>query len=405
MSITWRPTSPAKCTKAVAFSNLGQKVNLKNTINDMVSQLNIFASEVTGVALEKMALNITTAVARGNLTKKVEIDVKGEILDLKSTINNMVSQLSIFASEVTLVMLEVGTKGKLGGQAKVEGVQGTWGALTDNVNTMAMNLTGQVRSISLVTKAVALGDLTQKVDINVKGEMLDLENTINGMVTQLHTLASEITRVSIAVGTEGKLGGQAMVEGTTGMWKTVTDNINLMAKKPDQPVMIVAHREILDLKNTVNGMTTSLSQFAAKVTRVAREVSTEGKLGGQAKVEGIQGTWKDLTDNVNVMANNLTLQVWTILDATNAVAKDDLTGSSQAYLSPERCCTCKIKVALEVGTKGNMGVQAEVGNMQGIWLEITILLTCLPAVALLNPSARSLPFGRLCLSPPACQKW
>ncbi|KAF7333366.1 hypothetical protein MVEN_02352200 [Mycena venus] len=437
-NLTGQVRSISLVTKAVALGDLGQKVDvdvkgemldLKNTINDMVSQLNIFASEVTRVALEvgtegklggqalvkgvqgtwkdltknvnKMALNITdqvrtisdvtTAVARGDLTKKVEIDVKGEMLDLKSTINNMVSQLSIFASEVTRVALEVGTEGKLGGQAKVEGVQGTWEALTDNVNKMAMNLTGQVRSISLVTKAVALGDLTQKVDVDVKGEMLDLKNTINGMVTQLHTLASEITRVSIEVGTEGKLGGQAMVEGTTGMWKTVTDNVNLMAQNlTDQvrsiaqvtkavaggdltkQVMIVAHGEILDLKNTVNGMTASLSQFAA-----------------EAKVEGVQGTWKDLTDNVNVMANNLTLQVRTISDATNAVAKGDLTRKiaglsvSGEMLSLVNTINDMIdqlaifasevkKVALEVGTKGNMGVQAEVGNVQGIWLEITV---------------------------------
>ncbi|KAJ7440356.1 hypothetical protein B0H11DRAFT_2293007 [Mycena galericulata] len=455
MNLTDQVRSISKVTKAVAVGDLtkqveidvkGEMLDLKQTINGMVSQLNIFASEVTRVALEvgtegklggqalvkgvqgtwkdltenvnKMALNITdqvrtisdvtTAVARGDLTKKVEIDVKGEMLDLKSTINNMVSQLSIFASEVTRVALEVGTEGKLGGQARVEGVQGTWGALTDNVNKMAMNLTDQVRSISKVTKAVAVGDLTKQVEIDVKGEMLDLKETINGMVTQLHTLASEITRVSIEVGTEGKLGGQAMVVGTTGMWKTVTDNVNLMAQNlTDQvrsiaqvtkavaggdltkQVMIVAHGEILDLKDTVNEMTASLSQFAAEVTRVAREVGTEGKLGGQAEVEGVQGTWKDLTDNVNVMANNLTLQVRTISDATNAVAKGDLTRKiaglsvSGEMLSLVNTINDMIdqlaifasevkKVALEVGTKGNMGVQAEVGNVQGIWLEITV---------------------------------
>ncbi|KAJ7279447.1 hypothetical protein C8J57DRAFT_1712509 [Mycena rebaudengoi] len=454
-NLTGQVRSISLVTKAVALGDLGQKVDvdvkgemldLKNTINDMVSQLNIFASEVTRVALEvgtegklggqalvkgvqgtwkdltenvnKMALNITdqvrtisdvtTAVARGDLTKKVEIDVKGEMLDLKSTINNMVSQLSIFASEVTRVALEVGTEGKLGGQAKVEGVQGTWEDLTDNVNKMAMNLTGQVRSISEVTKAVASGDLTKQVEIDVKGEMLDLKETINGMVTQLFTLASEITRVSIEVGTEGKLGGQAMVVGTTGMWKIVTDNVNLMAQNlTDQvrsiaqvtkavacgdltkQVMITAHGEILDLKDTVNGMTASLSQFAAEVTRVAREVGTEGKLGGQAEVEGVQGTWKDLKDNVNVMAQNLTLQVRTISDATTAVSKGDLTrkiaGLSVAgeMLSLVNTINDMIdqlaifafevkKVALEVGTKGNMGVQAEVGNVQGEWLEITV---------------------------------
>ncbi|KAJ7619459.1 hypothetical protein FB45DRAFT_839951 [Roridomyces roridus] len=454
-NLTGQVRSISLVTKAVALGDLTQQVDvdvkgemldLKNTINDMVSQLNIFASEVTRVALEvgtegklggqalvkgvqgtwkdltmnvnKMALNITdqvrtisdvtTAVARGDLTKKVEIDVKGEMLDLKSTINNMVSQLSIFASEVTRVALEVGTEGKLGGQARVEGVQGTWEALTDNVNKMAMNLTDQVRSISKVTKAVAVGDLTKQVEIDVRGEMLDLKETINGMVTQLHTLASEITRVSIEVGTEGKLGGQAMVEGTTGMWKIVTDNVNLMAQNlTDQvrsiaevtkavaggdltkQVKITARGEILDLKDTVNSMTASLSQFAAEVTRVAREVGTEGKLGGQAEVAGVQGIWKDLTDNVNFMANNLTLQVRTISDATNAVAKGDLTQKiaglsvSGEMLSLVNTINDMIdqlaifasevkKVALEVGTKGNMGVQAEVGNVQGIWLEITV---------------------------------
>ncbi|KAJ6510922.1 hypothetical protein C8R45DRAFT_965573 [Mycena sanguinolenta] len=433
-------------TKKVEIDVKGEMLDLKSTINNMVSQLSIFASEVTRVALEvgtegklggqakvegvqgtwealtdnvnKMAMNLTNqvrsismvtkAVALGDLTQKVDVDVKGEMLDLKSTINNMVSQLGIFASEVTRVALEVGTEGKLGGQAKVEGVQGTWEALTDNVNKMAMNLTNQVRSISLVTKAVALGDLTREVDVDVKGEMLDLKNTINGMVTQLGIFASEVTRVALEVGTEGKLGGQAMVEGTTGMWKTVTDNVNLMAQNlTDQvrsiaevtkavaggdltkQVKIVAHGEILDLKNTVNEMTASLSQFAAEVTRVAREVGTEGKLGGQAKVEGVQGTWKDLTDNVNVMANNLTLQVRTISDATNAVARGDLTQKiaglsvSGEMLSLVNTINDMIdqlakfasevkKVALEVGTKGNMGVQAEVGDVQGIWLEITV---------------------------------
>ncbi|KAF7329227.1 hypothetical protein MKEN_00183400 [Mycena kentingensis (nom. inval.)] len=459
-NLTGQVRSISKVTKAVASGDLSQMVeidvrgemlDLKNTINDMVSQLNIFASEVTRVALEvgtqgklggqaevagvqgtwkdltenvnKMALNIThqvrsislvtKAVARGDLTQKVEIDVLGEMLDLKVTMNDMVSQLSIFASEVTRVALEVGTDGKLGGQAKVEGVQGTWAALTDNVNRMAANLTDQVRTISKVTKAVASGDLSQKVQIDVRGEMLDLKQTINGMVTQLFTLATEITRVSIEVGTDGKLGGQANVVGTTGLWKTVTDNVNVMAQNLTNQVRTIADvtkavamgdltkqvdipasGEILDLKDTVNNMTASLSQFAAEVTRVAREVGTEGKLGGQAKVEGVQGTWKDLTDNVNVMANNLTLQVRTISDSTKAVARGDLTKKiteqddqtapfAGEILSLVNTINDMIdnlaifasevkKVALEVGTKGNMGVQAEVGAVQGIWLEITV---------------------------------
>ncbi|KAF7330582.1 hypothetical protein MVEN_02498500 [Mycena venus] len=241
------------------------------------------------------------------------------------------------------------------------------------------------------------GYTTVKVDADIKGEMLNLKNTINGMVTQLHTLPSEITRVNIEVGTEGKLGGQAMVEGTTGMWKTVTDNINLMAQNLTEPVLIVAHREILDLKNTVNEMTASLSQFAAEVTRVAREVGTEGKLNGQAKVEGVQGTWKDLTDNINVMANNLTLQVRTISGAT--ITGLSVSGEMLRLINAINDMIDQLaifareikKVALEVGTKGNMGVQAEVSNVQGIWLEISDHCP-------LNPPSRSRfvePVGRI----------
>ncbi|KAJ7025691.1 hypothetical protein C8F04DRAFT_132369 [Mycena alexandri] len=456
LNLTDQVRSISLVTKAVAYGDLNKKIDvdvsgemldLKVTINEMVERLKNFSSEVTRVALEvgtegklggqarveglqgtwkdltinvnSMAFNltgqvrwisdVTNAVARGDLTKKVEIDVKGEMLDLKSTINNMVSQLRIFASEVIRVTLEVGTEGKLGGQAKVEGVQGIWEALTDNVNKMAMNLTGQVRSISEVTKAVANGDLTKQVEIDVKGEMLDLKQTINGMVTQLHTLASEITRVSIEVGTEGKLGGQAMVQGTTGMWKTVTDNVNLMAQNlTDQvrsiaqvtkavaggdltkQVKIFAHGEILALKDTVNGMTASLSQFAAEVTRVAREVGTEGKLGGQAEVEGVQGTWKDLTDNVNVMANNLTLQVRTISYVTNAVAKGDLTKKivglfvSGEILSLVNTINDMIdqlaifasevtRLAAEVGMEDKPSDQVEAAglNIEGTWKDLT----------------------------------
>ncbi|KAF7290756.1 hypothetical protein MIND_01316400 [Mycena indigotica] len=456
-NLTLQVRSISEVTTAVARGDLTQKVeidvkgemlDLKSTINDMVAQLGIFASEVTRVALEvgtdgklggqakvegvqgtwkdlttnvnnmasnltnqvRTISNVTKAVALGDLTQTVDVDVKGEMLDLKITINDMVAQLGIFASEVTRVALEVGTDGRLGGQAMVDGVQGTWKDLTNNVNKMASNLTLQVRSISEVTTAVARGDLTQKVEIDVKGEMLDLKSTINDMVSQLSIFASEVTRVALEVGTEGKLGGQAQVEGVQGSWKIVTDNVNRMADNLTtqvrsiaevtkavamgdltKQVSIDASGEILALKNTVNAMTESLSQFAAEVTRVAREVGTEGKLGGQATVEGVQGTWKDLTDNVNVMANNLTLQVRTISDATKAVARGDLTKKivdlpvvvSGEILSLVNTINDMIdqldifasevkKVALEVGTKGNMGVQAEVGAVQGIWLEITV---------------------------------
>ncbi|KAJ7074815.1 hypothetical protein C8F01DRAFT_1243023 [Mycena amicta] len=438
LNITSQVRTISKVTKAVASGDLtqtvdvdvkGEMLDLKITINDMVAQLGIFASEVTRVALEvgtegklggagkgrgcagnveglddechNMASNltdqvrtisrVTKAVALGDLTQTVDVNVKGEMLDLKITINGMVSQLNIFASEVTRVALEVGTEGLLGGQALVRGVQGTWKDLTDNVNKMALNITEQVRNISRVTTAVARGDLTQKVEIDVKGEMLDLKSTINDMVSQLGIFASEVTRVALEVGTEGKLGGQAEVEGVQGTWKTVTDNVNRMAfNLTSQQVSIDASGEFWALKDTVNAMTASLSQFAAEVTRVAREVGTEGKLGGQAEVEGVQGTWKDLTDNVNVMANNLTLQVRTISDATPWLGGDltkkisDLpVAVSGEILSLVNTINDMIdqldifasevkKVALEVGTKGNMGVQAEVGAVQGIWLEITV---------------------------------
>ncbi|KAJ2935713.1 hypothetical protein H1R20_g1381, partial [Candolleomyces eurysporus] len=343
---------------------------------------------------------------------------------LKGTVNSMVDQLSAFASEVTRVALEVGTQGILGGQAKVEGVQGTWADLTRNVNKMASNLTDQVRSISEVTKAVAAGDLTKFVNVDVQGmsflsaliitahialgEMLDLKMTVNSMVAQLNTLANEVTRVSLEVGTEGILGGQATVGGVQGMWKALTDNVNLMAMNLTNQVRSIAQvtkavaggdltkkitvdarGEILELKETVNGMTESLSVFADEVTRVAREVGTEGRLGGQARVTNVGGTWKDLTDNVNIMANNLTMQVRTIAVSTTAVARGDLaqkiTGVSVSgeMLSLVNTINDMIdqlaifaaevkKVAREVGTEGKLGVQAEVGNVQGIWQEITL---------------------------------
>ncbi|WP_170300582.1 HAMP domain-containing protein, partial [Myxococcus fulvus] len=282
--------------------------------------------------------------ANGDLSKKITVDVQGEILELKNTINTMVDQLNSFASEVTRVAREVGTEGKLGGQAVVRGVGGTWKDLTDNVNSMASNLTAQVRNIADVTTAVAKGDLSKKITVDARGEVLELKNTINTMVDQLSSFASEVTRVAKEVGTEGKLGGQAVVRGVGGTWKDLTDNVNSMASNLTSQVRNIAEvtmavargdlskkitvdvrGEILELKNTINTMVDQLNSFASEVTRVAREVGTEGKLGGQAVVKGVGGTWKDLTDNVNSMASNLTAQVRNIAEVTTAVANGDLS--------------------------------------------------------------------------------
>ena len=286
---------------------------------------------------------VTTAVANGDLSKKITVDVKGEILELKNTINTMVDQLSSFAAEVTRVAREVGTEGKLGGQAEVEACRDVWKDLTDNVNVLAGNLTDQVRNIAKVTTAVANGDLSQKITVDASGEVLELKNTINTMVDQLRAFAAEVTRVAREVGTEGKLGGQAEVKGVSGTWKDLTDNVNLLARNLtdqvrniakvttavangdlSQKITVDVKGEILELKNTINTMVDQL-RFAAEVTRVAREVGTEGKLGGQAEVKGVTGTWKDLTDNVNSMASNLTGQVRNIALVTTAVANGDLS--------------------------------------------------------------------------------
>src|SRR6266513_380509 len=272
------------------------------------------------------------AVAKGDLAQTMALEIEGrplegEFLRTAKTVNTMVNQLSSFASEVTRVAREVGTEGKLGGQAKVKGVAGTWKDLTDSVNSMAGNLTAQVRNIAAVTTAVARGDLSKKITVDVKGEILELKNTINTMVDQLRSFASEVTRVAREVGTEGRLGGQADVQGVAGTWKDLTDSVNSMASNLTGQVRNIAEvttavangdlskkitvdvrGEILELKNTINTMVDQLSSFAAEVTRVAREVGTEGKLGGQADVQGVAGTWKDLTDNVNFMAGNLTSQ-------------------------------------------------------------------------------------------------
>ena len=390
-NLTAQVRNIAAVTTAVATGDLSKKITvdvkgeileLKNTINTMVDQLSSFAAEVTRVSREVgtegklggqadvkgvagtwkdltdsvnfMASNltaqvrniaaVTTAVATGDLSKKITVDVKGEILELKNTINTMVDQLSSFAAEVTRVAREVGTEGKLGGQADVKGVAGTWKDLTDSVNFMASNLTAQVRNIAEVTTAVANGDLSKKIEVDVRGEILELKNTINTMVDQLRAFASEVTRVAREVGTEGKLGGQAEVRDVAGTWKDLTDSVNFMAGNLTAQVRNIAEvtkavasgnlskkitvdvkGEILELKNTINTMVDQLSSFAAEVTRVAREVGTEGKLGGQADVKGVAGTWKDLTDSVNFMAGNLTGQVRNIADVTTAVARGDLS--------------------------------------------------------------------------------
>ena len=369
-------------SKKITVNVQGEILELKNTINTMVEQLNSFASEVTRVAREVgtegklggqaevkgvagvwadltdsvnlMANNltsqvrniadVTTAVAKGDLSRKITVEVRGEILALKDTINTMVDQLNAFASEVTRVAREVGTEGKLGGQAEVKGVAGVWADLTDSVNTMTGNLTAQVRNIADVTTAVAKGDLSRKITVEVRGEILELKNTINTMVDQLSSFAAEVTRVAKEVGTEGKLGGQANVSGVAGTWKDLTDSVNSMAgnltnqvrniadvaaavAKGDlsTKIAVTARGEILELKNTINTMVDQLNSFASEVTRVAREVGTEGKLGGQADVKGVAGVWRDLTESVNSMASNLTNQVRNIADVTTAVAKGDLS--------------------------------------------------------------------------------
>ncbi len=452
-NLTGQVRNIAEVTTAVANGDLSKKITadvkgeileLKDTINVMVDQLSSFASEVTRVAREvgtegmlggqanvqgvagtwkdltdsvnSMAGNltsqmrniadVTTAVANGDLSKKITVDVRGEILQLKDTINTMVDQLRSFASEVTRVAREVGTEGELGGQANVPGVAGTWKDLTDSVNSMAGNLTGQVRNIADVTTAVANGDLSKKITADAKGEILQLKNTINVMVDQLSSFASEVTRVAREVGTEGKLGGQAQVKGIGGTWKDLTDNVNFMASNLTGQVRNIAEvttavangdlskkitadvkGEILELKNTINVMVDQLSSFASEVTRVAREVGTEGKLGGQANVPGVAGTWKDLTDNVNSMAGNLTGQVRNIADVTTAVANGDLSKKITVDVRGEilqlkdtintmvdqlRSFASEVtRVAREVGTEGKLGGQAHVPGVGGTWKDLT----------------------------------
>ncbi|MEH2198561.1 HAMP domain-containing protein [Nostoc sp.] len=431
-------------SKKITVNVKGEILELKNTVNTMVDQLNSFASEVTRVAREVgtegklgvqaevkgvagtwkdltdnvnlMAGNltaqvrniaeVTTAVANGDLSKKITVNVKGEILELKNTVNIMVDQLNSFASEVTRVAREVGAEGKLGGQAEVRGVAGTWKDLTDSVNFMAGSLTAQVRNIAEVTTAVANGDLSKKITVDVKGEILELKNTINTMVDQLNSFASEVTRVAREVGTEGKLGVQAQVQGVAGTWKDLTDNVNLMAGNLTGQVRNIAEvataiangdlskkitvdvrGEILELKNTINIMVDQLSSFASEVTRVAREVGSEGKLGVQADVRGVAGTWKDLTDSVNFMAGSLTAQVRNIAEVTTAVATGDLSKKITVDVKGEilelkntintmvdqlnSFASEVTRVAREVGSEGKLGVQAEVRGVAGTWKDLT----------------------------------
>ncbi|GAB2891068.1 HAMP domain-containing protein [Streptomyces deserti] len=452
-NLTTQVRDIAQVATAVAKGDLSQKIDvpargeilqLKETVNTMVDQLSAFADEVTRVAREvgsegrlggqaqvpgvagvwrdltdsvnHMAGNltsqvrsiaqVTTAVAQGDLSQKITVDARGEILELKSTINTMVDQLSAFADEVTRVAREVGTEGRLGGQADVKGVKGTWRDLTDSVNFMAGNLTGQVRNIALVATAVAKGDLSQKITVDARGEILELKNTINTMVDQLSAFADEVTRVAREVGTEGRLGGQAQVRGVSGTWKDLTDNVNVMASNLtgqvrsiaqvatavargdlSQRITVEAKGEVAALADVINTMVDTLSAFADEVTRVAREVGTEGRLGGQAHVPNVAGTWKDLTDNVNSMANNLTGQVRNIALVTTAVAKGDLSKKIDVdargeILELKTTINTMVdqlsafadevtRVAREVGTEGRLGGQAEVEGVSGTWKRLT----------------------------------
>ena len=431
-------------SKKITVNVSGEILQLKETINTMVDQLNAFAGEVTRVAREvgtegrlggqanvlgvagtwkdltdsvnSMASNLTaqvrniaevsTAIASGDLSKKITVDVRGEILELKDTINTMVDQLNAFAGEVTRVAREVGTEGKLGGQAVVRGVAGTWKDLTDSVNSMASNLTGQVRNIAEVATAVAQGDLSKKITVNVSGEILRLKETLNTMVDQLNAFAAEVTRVAREVGTEGKLGGQAAVPGVAGTWKDLTDSVNSMAGNLTAQVRNIAEvataiaggdlsrkitvdvrGEILQLKETLNTMVDQLNRFAGEVTRVAREVGTDGRLGGQAQVPGVAGTWKDLTDGVNSMAGNLTAQVRNIAEVTTAVARGDLSRKITVDVKGEilelkntintmvdqlnSFASEVTRVAREVGTEGKLGGQAQVPGVAGTWKDLT----------------------------------
>ena len=382
-----------------------QVPGVAGTWKDLTDNVNFMACNLT--AQVRNIADVATAIAGGDLSKKITVNVSGEILQLKETLNTMVDQLNAFAGEVTRVAREVGTEGRLGGQANVLGVAGTWKDLTDSVNSMASNLTAQVRNIAEVTTAVANGDLSKKITVDVRGEILELKDTINTMVDQLNAFAGEVTRVAREVGTEGKLGGQALVRGVAGTWKDLTDSVNSMASNLDRPGpqhrrsrdrggqgRPVARRsrsnvsgEILQLKETLNTMVDQLNAFAGEVTRVAREVGTDGKLGGQAEVPGVAGTWKDLTDSVNSMAGNLTAQVRNIAEVATAIAGGDLSRKITVDVRGEilqlketlntmvdqlnRFAGEVTRVAREVGTEGRLGGQANVPGVAGTWKDLT----------------------------------
>jgi signal transduction histidine kinase/HAMP domain-containing protein/CheY-like chemotaxis protein len=377
---------------------------VSGTWKDLTDNVNAMAGNLTGQV--RNIAQVATAVAKGDLSQKIDVDARGEILELKSTLNTMVDQLSSFADEVTRVAREVGTDGLLGGQADVKGVSGTWKDLTESVNVMAANLTDQVRSIAEVTTAVAKGDLSQKIRVDARGEIMELKETINTMVDQLSAFADEVTRVAREVGTLGNLGGQAVVRGASGTWKDLTDNVNVMASNLtaqvrsiaqvatavergdlSQQITVEAKGEVAALAQTINRMVGTLSAFADEVTRVAREVGTEGRLGGQADVKGVAGTWKDLTDNVNSMANNLTGQVRNIAQVTTAVAQGDLSKKIDVdargeILELKTTINTMVdqlssfaaevtRVAREVGSEGRLGGQAEVEGVSGTWKRLT----------------------------------
>ncbi|KAJ1947707.1 hypothetical protein FBU59_001846, partial [Linderina macrospora] len=431
-------------SEKVSIDVNGEMAELKDTINGMVDQLSAFSFEVTRVShavgtegvlgvtaevpgvngvwklltdnVNTMASNLTNqvrgisnvckAVAAGDLTRTVQVEARGEMLELKETINTMVTRLDHMAVELTRVAVQVGIDGMLGGQANWFELDGTWKDLTDNVNRMADNLTRQVRDITSVTQAVARGDLTRKVEIPLNGEMAELKDTINTMVDQLSTFAAEVSRVAKEVGTDGQLGGQANVPDVDGTWKVLTDNVNTMADNLTNQVRDIANvtkaisagdltrkvqvplnGEMGDLKTTINTMVDQLGTFASEVSRVAKEVGTDGKLGGQANVEGVDGTWKDLTDNVNKMATNLTNQVRDIATVTKAISAGDLTRKVEIPLNGEmgelkdtinqmvdqlsHFADEVTTVAIEVGLEGRLGAQARVVGVKGVWMDLT----------------------------------
>ncbi|KAJ7191378.1 hypothetical protein GGX14DRAFT_39908 [Mycena pura] len=445
----------SRVCKAVAMGDLTQEitvpvqgdlmVELKKVINRMVDNLGHFATEVTRVSrdvgtegklgaqahvidfegtwreltneVNTLAANLTTqvrsiaevtkAVARGDLSKQIRVSAKGEILDLKNTVNSMVLRMRTLAVEVARVTMEVGSQGKLGGQATVPDMEGVWSELVTNVNRMCLSLTDQVRNIAMVTTAVALGDLSQKVTIKAEGEVYTLKTTINRMVDQFIAFASEVMRVTAEVGTEGRLGGQAKVEGAQGIWRDLTNSVNRMASDITKQVRSIsfvtmavargdlsrmihfnASGEMLDLEVTINEMVKRLDTFSSEVSRVAMEVGTEGTLGRLAMVEGVEGVWKDLTDNVNKMASNLMIQVRSISYVTVAVSRGDLSKRIEVDVRGEMLdlkMTINYMVKrLEHFSREVMRLAAEVGedkpsdqeefagiDIEGTWKDVT----------------------------------